>query len=477
MSNDKPNILFIVSDQHSPFVTGCYGNPNVRTPNLDALAKEGVLFESAYCAAPICVPSRLSMLSGRYPHNIGVWSLSDTIRSDTPTFPVPLTIAGWHTLICGRMHLVWGDRNHGFESRLCGDRFPTMQNHFAHWNHDEVPATKAGLAVCEAGVGSSRHDAEDAIAEGHALKYLHETNHAERERPFAMCLGFYRPHSPYMASQDLVDLYTKLNPSVGHTISVRPDFYRSLSKHFGLDDRPPTDEEAKRAIRCYYAMVTGLDRRIGTVCQALKQQGLWDDTIVIYTSDHGESLGNHGLWFKSNFYEESARVPLIVRYPKKFASDKRVKEPVSLLDLFPTFCEIAGTKPYPFLDGKSLMPALTGGELDPNRSVFAEYADYGIHVPMRMIRIGKYKLMYAEGYDPALFDLENDPNENNNLVGKPEFTNTAADLLMEITKDWKPDPVRKRVQENQRNRDLFIAAEKAIKKATGKQGFPWGPMD
>jgi len=475
MPEKKPNILLIVSDQHSPMVTGCYGNSDVRTPSIDALAEEGVLFESAYCASPLCVPSRLSMLAGRHPYNIGVWSLSDTIRSDTPTFPVPLTIGGWHTLICGRMHLVWGDRNHGFETRLCGDRYPTIRNHFAHWDREEVPVTEAVRGVSEAGVGGSRHDAEDGIAEGHALKFLHETNHAKEKRPFALCVGFYRPHTPYRAPRELVDLYRKLNPSVGQTISIRPAFYRSLARHLGLEDHPPTDEEARRAVRCYYAMVTGMDRRVGTICEALKQRGLWDDTIVIYTSDHGESLGSHGLWFKSNFYEEAVRVPLIVRYPKRFASGFRVKEPVSLLDLFPTCCEIAGVEPYPFLDGQSLMPGLLGGSVDPSRSVFAEYADYGIHVPTRMIRKGKYKLMYAEGYDPALFDLESDPMETSDLLRKPQFTKIAADLLKELMKDWKPDPVRKRVRENQRNRDLFLAAEEAIKKATGKKGFPWGP--
>ena len=472
MAADKPNILLICSDQHTPGVTGCYGNPHVHTPHLDTLAREGVTFDSAYCASPVCVASRLSMLTGRHPHRIGVWGLADTIPSTAPTWPVPLSISGWETIICGRMHLVYGDRNHGFERRLCGDAYPTMRNHFAYWTQDEPEVTHAGRVIHESGIGTARHDAEDAIAEGYALKFLHGVNPAKQSRPFAMCTGFYRPHTPFLAPPDLAALYADLDVEPDGVLEELPPFYRSLSRHFGLDTDPPSPDDCRRAIRMYYAMVTGMDRRVGLICNALKQQRLWNNTIVIYTSDHGEMLGRHGLWFKGALYEESARVPLIIRFPGSTSAGAHIREPVSL-DLFPTLCEIAGVKPYDFLDGVSLMPALKGEPLPADRPIFTEYSDYGIHTPTRMVRKGQYKLIYADGYDPLLFDLDNDPSEKNNLAGLSSWKKVVETLLTELLAGWNPAEIRQRVLANQRNRDLFMSAEEAIRKATGTVEFPW----
>ncbi len=473
MTPDQPNILLICSDQHTPGVTGCYGNPHVQTPHLDALAEEGVTFDAAYCSSPVCVASRLSMLTGRYPFRIGVWGLADTILSTTPTWPVPLSISGWETIICGRMHLVYGDRNHGFERRLCGDAYPTIRNNFAYWTKKEPEVTRAGRVIQESGLGTARHDAEDAIAEGFALKFIHGLNPSKQSRPFAMCTGFYRPHTPFLAPPEQAALYENMDVELEGTQEDLPPFYRSLFRYFGLEADPPSPEDCRRAIRMYYAMVTGLDRRVGLICNALKQRGLWDNTIVIYTCDHGEMLGRHGLWFKGALYEESARVPLIVRIPKSARKGSRVSEPVSLVDLFPTFCEIAGVEPYEFLDGISLMPTLNGGSLPPGRPVFTEYSDYGIHTPTRMVRKGNYKLIFADGYDPLLFDLAADPREQNNLAGTPGLKAMADSLLAEVLKDWDPTEIRRRVLANQRNRDLFLSAEEAIREATGTTGFPW----
>lgn len=473
MPSDRPNILFICSDQHTPGVTGCYGNHQVRTPHLDALAEEGVVFDAAYCTSPVCVASRLSLLSGKHPYRIGVWGLADTMPSTTPTWPVPLSIAGWETIMCGRMHMVYGDRNHGFERRLCGDAYPTIRNNFAHWAKDEPTISKAVRSIQESGVGTARHDAEDAIAEGFALKFIHGLNPARQSRPFAMCTGFYRPHTPFLATADQAALYRNLEVEPTGTLENLPPFYRILARHFGLETSPPSHEECQRAVRTYYGMVTGLDHRIGLICNALKQQGLWDNTIVIYTSDHGEMLGRHGLWFKSALYEESARVPLIIRMPKGLRQGARVSEPVSLLDLFPTLCEIVGVEPYEFLDGISLMPALDGGVLPWDRPVFTEYSDYGLHTPTRMVRKGNHKLIYADGYDPLLFDLATDPREDNNLANQPEMKELVDSLVAEVVADWDPASIRRRVLENQRHRDLFLAAEEAIRAATGTAEFPW----
>ena len=470
---NKPNLLFIMSDQHTPGVTGCYGNSVVHTPNLDRLAAEGVQFDAAYCASPLCVPSRLAMLSGRHPHNLGVWCLGDTMRSDTPTWPVPLSVAGWRTVLCGRMHLVWADRNHGFEERLCGDEFTSMQNQFGHWRETEVYNARSGHGVSDAHVGTGPHDAEDENTESKALEFIRGYKSSTDKRPFALCVGFYRPHAPFVAPQELASLYADFQPPVGETTANLPPFYKSIAAHFDLVNWAPSDDDARRAIRHYYAMVTGIDQRIGRLVTALRDEGILDNTIIVYTSDHGESLGRHGMWFKSTFYEESVRVPLIVRYPMGFQHGLRVSSPVSLLDLFPTFCEVAGVTPYEFLDGKSLMPALTSTQTAADRPVYAEYSAYGLHEPTRMVRRGKYKMMFARGYTPVLFDLEADPREEKNLADDPAHKGIGQELLSLLQSDWDADTVRKRVLANQRNRDLFVDAEKAIHLVTGDKTWPW----
>lgn len=473
MKPDRPNILIICSDQHTPGVLGCYGNTVVQTPHLDELAADGVVFDAAYCASPVCVASRLSMLTGRHPGNIGVWGLADTIPSTTPTWPMALSIAGWETLICGRMHLVYGDRNHGFERRLCGDAYPTMRNHFAHWRNTEPDITKNVRAITDAGAGIARHDGEDDIAQGFALKFLHQQTPSNRSHPFAMCVGFYRPHTPYSVPQDLMNLYSDFDPELSGNLEDLPPCYRSLARHFGLESHPPTADQARRAIQAYYSMVTGLDRRVGMLCQMLKQQGLWENTIIIYTSDHGDMLGKHGLWFKSCFYEDSVRVPLIIHWPKGFDRRRRVNEPVSLIDLFPTLCEIAGMEPYEFLDGSSFLPALAGASLSPDREVLAEYADYGIHAPMRMLRKERYKLIYCHRQEPLLFNLTNDPGETTNRARDPEMAETAQSMQKRILSDWDPAEVTRRVLSNQRNRDILMQAEDSIRAATSTTEFPW----
>ncbi|MBE7489759.1 MAG: Choline-sulfatase [bacterium] len=473
MKSDRPNILIICSDQHTPGVLGCYGNAVVQTPHLDALAGNGIVFDSAYCASPVCVASRLSMLTGRHPGNIGVWGLADTIPSTTPTWPMALSAAGWETVISGRMHLVYGDRNHGFEHRLCGDAYPTMRNHFAHWRNQEPDVTRNVKAIAEAGAGIARHDAEDDIAQGFALKYLHQQNPARRTRPFALCVGFYRPHTPYSAPEELAGLYRDFEPEITGSLEDLPPYYRSLARHFGLEKDPPTPAQARRAVQVYYSMVTGLDRRVGLLCQMLRQQGFWDNTIIIYTSDHGDMLGKHGLWFKSSFYEESVRVPLIIHWPERFRKGIRIKEPVSLIDLFPSLCDLAGIEPYDFLDGSSFLPALKGAPLEPGREVFAEYADYGIHSPMRMIRNERYKLIYCHQQDPLLFDLVDDPGETVNRANDPELADTVRSMKERLLSDWNPESVRERVLLNQQYRDILMQAEDSIRAATGTAGFPW----
>jgi choline-sulfatase len=469
----KPNILVLMSDQHTPFITGCYGDSSVQTPNLDRLATEGVTFDAAYCNSPLCVPSRLSMLSGKHPCNIGVWCLGDTMRSDTPTWPMMLSIAGYKTALSGRMHLVWPDHNHGFEEVLCPEKYTSVKNQFGYWKEPNVYNALSGHSVADARVGTTVHDDKDQSAEEHAIAFIREHATGNDARPFALCASFYRPHPPFMAPQELADLYSGLDPDVSGSIDDLPPIYRSIAAHFDLIDWKPTNDEAQRAIRFYYAMVTGVDQRIGRILKAIEDTGQLENTIVIYTSDHGESLGRHGLWFKSVFYEYSARVPLIIRYPSRFQRGARIASPVSLVDLFPTLCELAGVEIYPFLDGSSLVPALENGSIDENRCVFSEYSAYGLHEPTRMVRQGKFKLMYARTYDPVLFDLSSDPDEKINLARSPAHAGVLNTMMPILTKDWNADGIRARVLENQRNRDLFVAAEAAIQTARNDKNWAW----
>ena len=337
--SERPNILFLLSDQHSPRVMGCAGDPTVRTPHLDALAESGVMFENAHCGSPLCVPSRMSMMTGRHCSDIDVWTNSCFLSSNIPTFCHSLGAAGYENLLAGRMHFMGADQMHGFHRRLIGD-VGSYAIGGPGPNFINIPRAGCGMdraCVEVAGPGRSTYQAyDDAVLEA-CEQYLTQRAHDGGDRPFFLTAGFVLPHCPFVAPKKLYDYYYENLPlpqmPEGYFADMPPAMQKWREER-GIHDL--SEEEIRAARAGYYGLVEYFDGIVGRLMARLEATGLLDNTIVIYSSDHGESAGENGLWWKGQFYQSSVGVPFIVSAPGRFPAGLRRRENISLLDLGPT---------------------------------------------------------------------------------------------------------------------------------------------
>ncbi|MEZ5905205.1 MAG: sulfatase-like hydrolase/transferase [Geminicoccaceae bacterium] len=308
-----PNLLFLFSDQHAAKVAGCYGDPLVQTPNLDRLAARGVTFDNAYCPAPICVPSRMALHTGRWPKNQHVWINSDMLPSDLPTMAHSLAISGRRPTLVGRMHSLGPDQLRGYSERLVGD-------HSSNWpgigsNHDMGPLGHAHLpnrdSLSNAGCGQSSYEAHDVDVVEAACAHLDALGERRRSgdaTPFAATVGFMLPHNPYVARPEDYRLYEGRVGLPGIPAAPAGEehpYIAAWRDHSGCRD---VDEASiLRARTAYYGLVTRLDTMIGQVLDALERNGLAEDTLIVYASDHGDLIGEHGLWWKMSLRGQRAR--------------------------------------------------------------------------------------------------------------------------------------------------------------------------
>jgi len=470
---DRPNFLVVMSDQHDPMRSSTYGHPFVQTPNMDRLAREGITFRYAYCNTPLCAPGRISFMTGRYVHHIGTWDNATPQPSDLVTWAHRLRALGYDAVLSGKMHFLGPDKLHGFREQIAFDLHGSQRHEIFAWDEADGPITPARewRHVAEAGKGTSKVIENDDRAEAAALAYLRDP--ARREQPFALCVGFIAPHDPWFAPEPYFSKYypdvDMPNIPAGHLESLPPAASVLRTRHRMAG--PFTDEEIRRTRAAYYGMTTRLDEQIGRLLDCLDEQGLADNTVVVYTSDHGEMLGEHGLWRKSNFYEQSARVPLQVRLPDRRYAGRWVEQCVSLVDLTATILDLAGAPIDAFgdarLDGVTLMPSLRG-ELPWRDEVFGEYLAHGNDRPRAMVRRGNWKLCYGyvAGSQPQLelYDLAADPGEFTNLANRPECASVQAALLERLLEHWDPVALDAAVRRSQRER-LLIA------KAQGREPF------
>ena len=436
----KPNFLIIMSDQHAPDTIAGKGHPAVKTPTLDRLMSSGVTFDNAYCAYPMCTPSRASFMTGLLTPEHGVWELGNPLRSDIPTWAHGLRKAGYTTSISGRMHFVGHDKMHGFERRLhpdVGDML--IPSTYGDWDKPQDDDHVMLGAVRSAGPteGPTKDEQFDRAVVDAAIGEMSRLASHPNGQPWALTVGLVFPHFPYAVSRPYYEIYEGVDiplprtPPSGQTYEeVVPAQLVNNRKWLGLTTDGASEEEVRIARRCYYAMITCMDEQIGRLLAHLQKLGVDDNTWVIYVSDHGDNMGEHGFWSKLNFYEDSVRVPLVIAPPRFDNAGARCEAPVSLIDWMPTVLELTGQKSYhEMLPGRSLVPLLD----DPasrwlDRAVIADYACDGTRVPMRMVRRGRWKACFAPGYAPLLFDLEEDPNEWNDLCGDA----SSADILEQL---------------------------------------------
>ncbi len=473
MGKNYPNILVIQVDQLTPSVLPAYGNQLVKTPYIDGLASEGVLFENAYCNFPLCVPSRMSMLTGRLTSRIQQWDNAIELPAAVPTLAHYLRTVDYHTVLCGKMHFIGPDQIHGFNERITTDIYPA---NFA-WTPDWIEGERyrpTGInprAVVESGVckRSLQIDYDDDV-ENAGVQKIYDLARFSRDKPFALWVSFTHPHSPFVTTQKYWDLYDHNDIDMPNIKPIPVEDLDKMSQwlHFAhaQDLLTISDEHVRNARHAYYGMTSYLDDKVGRLLGALEEMDLSDNTIVVFTSDHGEMLGEKGMWFKQYFFDPSSKVPLIVKYPKKF-KPKRIKSLVSLVDLLPTLLDFAtGNNTFQFasrIEGNSLSALLNGDSTNWDNAVISEYTGEGVISPCRMLRRNNFKYIYTHGFPAMLFDLDDDPFEIRNLSGKAKFSSIEATLNAEILAGWDAEEILKQCIASQKERLL-------IQKAT--QGEP-----
>jgi choline-sulfatase len=468
LTDRQPNILLLQADQLAAAFLPPYGHPVVRAPNIARLAEEGATFESAYCASPLCSPSRFAMLSGQRPSAIGAYDNAAEFPASVPTVTHMLRAAGYQTALAGKMHFVGPDQMHGYEERFTTDVYPVDFEWTPDWRRpagEPVPWYHNMSSVRDAGPRPSGvqvdYDAEVCFS---ASRRLRELDRRRDDRPFFLTVSFTHPHDPWELRQRHWDLYDESEidlPAVGLLPRDDADPHsRRLREMYGVDRDPPlTERELRRARHGYYAAVSYVDELVGEVLAALEESGHADDTMVVFTADHGEMLGERGLWYKMAFFENACRVPLIVRGPG-LAAGSRVAAPVSQLDLAPTFLELTGASGGRApLEGTSLVGLLRGeaGATGPD-AVLGEYLAEGVEHPMVMVRRGSHKFIHCEGDPDQLYDLAADPIELTNLAADPAHAGLIDEFRREVGERWDLAAVEQQVLASQRDRLLVSRA-------------------
>lgn len=451
----RPNILFLFTDQHAQRIASCYGDSVADTPNLDRLAETGVTFDNAYCPAPLCVPSRMAMMAGRYPDAIDCYGNHETLHTDIPTFAHSLALAGYHTALVGRMHWLGPDQTHGFHERRVGEVGPTWAGGKAPELGPVAPAraSSGGSFACS-GIGYTAHHYfdEDVTRDACAFIDAHDAS------PFFLMASWFLPHQPYVAEADDFEFFRGRvpPPDLDPTDPEHPYIHAWREQTDLLDI--PADVTA-RARTAYYANVRKIDRMTGQILDRLRATGLLENTIVVYSSDHGEQIGERGLWCKSTLYDQSAKVPLIVSWPGSLPENQRRDQIVNLIDLNATLLEMAGAPPLPNGQGRSFLDVARDEASSWAGETFSEF--YGgmmtVEAPAvqhRMIRTDRWKLNYYHGLAPQLFDMIEDPNELRDLAGLPEFQEIRKELTRRVLADWDPERIARRMAQKAPDIDL-----------------------
>jgi choline-sulfatase len=464
------NVLLLMSDQHRPHALGIDGDPVAKTPNLDALARSAVRFDSAYCSNPVCVPSRASLLTGLYTHNHGAYNNTVPWPFEHKTIAHHFDRAGYMTGLIGKMHFV-DAQTHGFEYRL----------DFNDWWQYLGPRTKLyaeELGRANSGSGMPQiddlwrdsgdpwkatrelDDRQGAVAVGRASK-IPEQDHFEsfvaREsirflknhgnQPFFLVSSFLKPHDPFMPATRFAEMFRpedmKLPDTWGKVdlAKVPREIRDSILRNTPTPELSDV-EQAKRRIALYYANLAQMDDCLGRVLNTLRELDLEKDTIVLYTADHGEMLGEHGLWQKFVFYEPSVGVPLVVRAPGVSQVGARSKTPVSLVQTLPTLLELCGLSAASGMDGASFAADLREPSQTRDTTVFSEY---NLRTPRAkyMIRRGDYKYNYYVNDTPELYDLRKDPKEMRNLALEPASAAKVEEIKAQLFAWHKPEELHK----------------------------------
>ena len=464
----KPNILIIMVDQLNGTFFPDGPAEFLHAPHLKALAARSARFANNYTASPLCAPGRAAFMSGQLASRTRVYDNAAEFPSAIPTYAHHLRAAGYYTCLSGKMHFVGPDQMHGFEDRLTTDIYPAdfgwtpdyrkPGERIDWWYHNLGSVSGAGVAEI-----TNQMEYDDEVA-FHATQKLYQLSREQDDgarRPWCLTVSFTHPHDPYVARRKYWDLYEdcpELEPRVGFIPEGEQDphsrrlYLASDYKSFDI-----TKEQIRRARQGYFANISYLDDKVGELVEVLRTTRMADDTIILFCSDHGDMLGERGLWFKMCFYEGSARVPLMIAGGGVPAGP--VATPVSNLDICPTLCDLAGidmSAIMPWTDGQSLLPLAAGSER--SAPVLMEYAAEGSYAPMVAIRDGRFKFVHCEIDPPQLFDLDADPLELANLAAEPQHADLVARFMAMVRARWDMARFDAEVRESQARRWVVYPA-------------------
>ena len=450
---EPANLLFVLSDQHNRDTLGCYGHPTIQTPHLDALAARGVRFDAAYTNCPICVPARASLATGEYVHRIGYWDNAFPYDGRVRGWGHRLQEAGHRVDSIGKLHYRSVQDDDGFSDRIVplnvvdgvGDVMGAIR---------DDPPIRSGMrgGVTEAGPGTSTYIDYDIEIADRSIEWLRNRSAEPDAPPWMLFCSFVCPHPPFIAPPDLFELYPP--EDIPLPVQNRRD---EQPRHPALEtlrrtmnyDGPFSEDQIRKVTAAYYGTCTHLDRQVGRVLEVLEQTGLAESTRIIYTSDHGESMGRRGLWGKFTLYEESAAVPLILAGPDGPVGQS-TSDPVTLVDCHPTILEAVGVEAESGdadLPGRSLW-SIAGGE-PLGRAAFSEYHAVGTTCGSFMIRHGSHKYIHYVGEEPQLFDLAADPFETIDLAHDPNSVGIRERMEALLAEILDPDEVDARAKADQ----------------------------
>jgi choline-sulfatase len=492
------NIYVIVSDQHSAAAFGAWGNDEVKTPNLDALAECSFNFPNSYCPAPICGPSRFALLSGRHVHRCGAYDNGSSMPYDTPTLGHLMTNAGYRSVLCGRMHIHGPEQLVGFEERPeVGWINPIHAGASGMKPRDSF--IKKNPAICK-GEDYDHYEINNSPIiniDNYTIEKACKTaaNALEDDpRPLFMVIGLYGPHPSVRGRKeylDLIEMYDKANLTVNEFTIEQLENEHPYLREFVMNDKAnlPDREFNRRMLVEYYARVTYTDMLIGRFLDSLRERGEYDDSTIIYCSDHGESMGFKGSWGKVVFNDNSSRVPLTIKPPGKNTRTDR-KHLASLVDIFPSLAEWCNVNIDYEMSGHSLLPLLNEQYEEPAGAPAGEVLSqfHGLYTSHSnfMLRKDNYKYCHYNTLPPELYNMAEDPLESRNLANEVEYAATVAEMDKSLLKMLGEDPeaIEIRIRDNQSRRNFIAEAvgnspivaarlKKRIKEFRNNNKSPW----
>ncbi|MBK6466543.1 MAG: choline-sulfatase [Rhodobacter sp.] len=458
----RPNILILMVDQLTGTLFPDGPADFLQVPNLRKLAQRSVRFANSYTASPLCAPARASFMSGQLPRRTRVYDNAAEFTSDIPTFAHHLRRAGYQTALSGKMHFVGPDQLHGFEQRLTTDIYPAdfgwtpdyrkPGERIDWWYHNLGSVTGAGVAEI-----TNQLEYDDDVA-FQAVQKIYDLSRGQDPRPWCLTASFTHPHDPFVARRKYWDLYEgapELEPPEAIAYEDQDPHSQRLMDACawrGLEIQP---DHIRRSRQGYFANISYVDDKIGEILAALDASR--QEAIVVFVSDHGEMLGRRGLWFKMNFFEGSARVPMMISAPG--LAPGLVEDPVSTIDLTPTLCDLAGVsmaEVMPWTDGESLVPLAKG---TPRSSPVAmEYAAEGSITPLVALRQGAWKYTRCNADPEQLYDVANDPGERVNLAGDPRAAKVMEHFRHIADQRWDLDAYDAEVRQSQARRWVVYEA-------------------